>query len=143
MEIFNTEHTRAHRAIPENVKHIKSDYYFPKMTKIANEVVLNCKICTKGKYDRHPRKQELGETPIPTRVGEIFHIDIFSTDKKLFLICIDKFSKLAVVQPVLSRAIADVTSQRLQDVLKSIKRSATQLRQFSERLLNITEACIQ
>ncbi|GBP98456.1 Retrovirus-related Pol polyprotein from transposon gypsy [Eumeta japonica] len=108
MEIVNTEHNRAHRAAQENVKQILEDYYFPKMTKLANEIVANCRICTRAKYDRHPRVQEMGETPIPSYVGEMLHIDIFSTDKKHFLTCVDKFSKFAVVQPIQSRTIIDL-----------------------------------
>jgi len=44
----------------------------------------------------------------------MLHIDIYSTDKRFFLTCIDKFSKFAVVQPLLSRAIVDVRSPILQ-----------------------------
>lgn len=72
------------------------------------------KVCTQAKYDRHPKKQELGETPIPSYTGEMLHIDIFSTNRKLFLACIDKFSKFAVVQPVTSRTIVDITGPLLQ-----------------------------
>jgi len=113
-EIIICEHNRAHRAAQENVKQVLQDYYFPNMSKIANEVVVNCKTCTKGKYNRHPKKQELGITPTPSYAGEMLHIDIYSTDKRFFLTCIDKFSKFAVVQPLLSRAIVDVRSPILQ-----------------------------
>jgi len=114
LEITNTEHNRAHRAAQENAKQILRDYYFPNMSKLASEVVANCKVCNKAKYDRHPKKQELGTTPIPSYVGEMLHIDIFSTDKKIFLTCIDKFSKFAIVQPLISRAIIDVRAPILQ-----------------------------
>jgi len=83
-EVIICEHNRAHRAAQENVKEILQDYYFPNMSKLANEVVLNCKTCTKGKYNRHPKKQELGITPTPSYAGEMLHIDIYSTDKKFF-----------------------------------------------------------
>lgn len=108
IEIVNTEHNRAHRAAQENVKQILDDYYFPKMAKLAAEIVTNCKTCNKAKYHRHPRKQEMGATPIPSYTGEMLHIDIFSTDKKYFLTCVDKFSKFAVVQPIPSRTIIDL-----------------------------------
>lgn len=42
------------------------------------------------------------------------HIDIFSTDKKLFLTCIDKFSKFAIVQPILARTISEVKNPIMQ-----------------------------
>jgi len=82
--ILTHEHNRTHRSAQENVKQVLSEYYFPKMAKLANEIVQNCKTCARAKYDRHPRKQELGETPGPSQVGEMLHIDIFSTDKKFF-----------------------------------------------------------
>lgn len=107
-EIIVTEHNRAHRAAQENVKQILRDYYFPKMTKMANETVQDCKICSKSKYKRHPVKQQFGESPIPSYTGEMLHVDIFSTDRKYFLTCIDKFSKFAVVQPIQSRTITDL-----------------------------------
>jgi len=82
------------------VKQLLSEYYFPKITKLASEIVANC--------NRHPLKHELGETPVPSHVGEMLHIDIFSTDKKYFLTCIEKFSKFAMVQPIPSRTIEDL-----------------------------------
>lgn len=75
-EIVNTEHNRAHRAAQKHIKQILRDYYFPKMSKLAVETVINCRVCTKARYDQHPKKQELGETPIPKRAGGRLHIDI-------------------------------------------------------------------
>jgi len=89
-EITVSEHNRAHRAALNNVKQIMQAYFFPKITFMTNEVVANCENCLKAKYDRHPQKQILGETPIPSYTGELLHIDIFSTDKKYFLTCVDK-----------------------------------------------------
>jgi len=83
-EIVTAEHNRAHRAAQENIKQVLRDYYFPKMGSMTKEVIANCRVCTQAKYDRHPKKQELGETPIPSYTGE--------------MTCIDKFSKFAVVQ---------------------------------------------
>jgi len=57
-------------------------------------------------------------------VGEILHIDIFSTDKKHFLTCLDKLSKFAVVQPIASRTIIDIQSAILQ-LLNFFRRTKT------------------
>lgn len=113
-EIIVAEHNRAHRSAQENVKQILRDYYFPKMTKMANDNVKDCKICSRSKYNRHPVKQPIGESLIPSYTGEMLHIDIFSTDKKYFLTCIDKFSNLAIVQPILSLTITDLKPPILQ-----------------------------
>jgi len=56
----------------------------------------------------------MGETPIPSYVGEILHVDIFSTDKTFFLTCVYKLSKFADVQYITSRAIVDVKAPILQ-----------------------------
>ena len=68
----------------------------------------------KAKYERLPKNHLISETTIPSFVGEILHIDIYSTDQLHFLTCIDKFSKFAVVQPIQSRTIADVKKPLLQ-----------------------------
>ena len=112
--IMATEHNRAHRAAQENTKQVLKDYYFPKMQKMATEIVSTCKICARAKYDRHPKRHKISETTIPSYVGEILHIDIYSTDKTHFLTCIDKFSKFAIVQPIESRTIHDVKIPILQ-----------------------------
>lgn len=62
-----------------------------------------------------PRNRGSGK-PIPGYAGEMLHIDIFLIDRNLFLICVDKFSKFAIVQPVTSRTIVDIMSLLLQIV---------------------------
>jgi len=52
--------------------------------------------------------------PVPSRVGEMLHLDIFFTNRKYFLTCIDKFSKFGMVQPVPSRTIEDLKPALLQ-----------------------------
>lgn len=108
-EIVVKEHLRAHRCVDNVVEAVLRDYYFPKMNKITREVVMNCRICQESKYQRHPVLQTMGETPIPKRPGEMLHIDIFTTDSKFFLTCMDKFSKFAVVKLIKSRSVVDVT----------------------------------
>jgi len=111
-EIVITEHNRAHRAAQENVKQILRDYFFPKMLRLATEITSNCKTCSMAKYKRHPSRQ-VTEAPIPSFVGEIQHVDIFSTDGTLFLTYVDKFSKFATVQAIASRVIVDLKAPLL------------------------------
>lgn len=113
-EIITTEHVRAHRGAQNVVETVLLDYYFPRMGKIAQEIVSNCRICQEAKYVRHPVKQLIGKTPIPSRPGERIHIDIFSINGKYFLTAIDKFSKFALVQHIASRSIVDITPHILQ-----------------------------
>lgn len=113
-ELIVVEHRRAHRSAQNVVETVLQTHYFPKMSRIAAEIVTNCKVCQESKYKRHPTKQTLVPTPIPSRPGERIHIDIFSTDRKHFLTSIDKFSKYAMVQLINSRSTIDVLSAILQ-----------------------------
>jgi len=115
-EIATAEHNRAHREAQENVKQILGDYFFQKMLRLRTETASHCKICSMAKYSRHPNKHKIGQTPIPSYAGEILRIDIFSTDGTLFLTCVDKFSKFAIVQAIASRAIVDVKSPTLLNI---------------------------
>lgn len=108
LEILNSEHNRAHRCLRENINQILEDYYFPNMRKLLKHIIATCKTCQEAKYSRHPQKQQIAETPIPSSIGEILHVDIYSTNKLFFLTCLNKFSKFAVVKPIASRAIIDV-----------------------------------
>jgi len=98
-EILTTEHNRAHRSAQENVKQVLSEYYFPKMAKLANEIVQNCKTCARAKYDRHPRKQELGETQVPSQVGEMLQLVSSRTIEDL---------KPALLQLIFSKGEIDI-----------------------------------
>lgn len=113
-DIVSAEHSRAHRAAQVNVQAILRDYYFPKIGKLGKETASNCRICKESKYERHPVKQQLGKTPIPSAPGVRLHIDIFSTDRKYFLTCVDKFSKFAIAIPIQSRNTLDVSAAMLQ-----------------------------
>lgn len=79
-ETNRDSHDRLRRAAQQNVKQVQSDCYFPKMTKRANLIVLNYRFWSKAMDNRHPKKQELGETPIPLQTGKILYIDIFPSD---------------------------------------------------------------
>lgn len=107
-EILVNEHNRAHRSALENLNQILEDYYFPNIKKNLIDIIKNCKVCHEAKYERRPRKTEISQTPIPSYPGEILHLDIYATDRKYFLTCIDKFSKFAIVKNIQSRSIVDI-----------------------------------
>lgn len=106
--IIVEEHSRAHRNEKENRAQIMEKYYFPSMARKIKRIIKLCSICKKNKYERHPNTPELGETPIPAYPGHTIHIDIFSTDKKLILTSIDKFSKYVQVKQLSGRSIEAV-----------------------------------
>uniref|UniRef100_A0A0K8WJH6 Retrovirus-related Pol polyprotein from transposon gypsy n=1 Tax=Bactrocera latifrons TaxID=174628 RepID=A0A0K8WJH6_BACLA len=78
------------------------------MNNKINKIVKQCNICKTNKYDRHPNKPVLKETPIPSYAGHIVHIDIYKTEGNLVLTAVDKFSKYAQVKPIKSKATQDI-----------------------------------
>lgn len=79
-------------------------------------IVFFTKFLSYNKYDRHPNKTDLQETPIPTFTGHTIHIDIYITNKQLVLTAIDKFSKYALAKLIKSRAMEDIRKP-LRDIL--------------------------
>jgi hypothetical protein len=57
-----------------------------------------------GKYDRHPYKLKLAETPIPKNPHDIVHMDVFISGQLYFSSFVDKLSKFAIK----TRSILDV-----------------------------------
>lgn len=116
-EIIN-EHNRAHRNSRENKIQLLTKFYFPHMHSKIKKLTSLCKVCKENKYDRHPNKIALQETPIPTFPGQILHIDIYFTEKKAILTAVDKFSKFAQARILKSRAVEDV-KEPLRELLLS------------------------
>jgi len=98
------------------------------MSRLAAGVAINCKTCSKAKYKRHPVKQTLGKTPIPSHAGELLHVDIFYTDKQHFLIarCLkigilvdDTIYLILLATTAYNRTIHSVTNNKPVDVIYS------------------------
>lgn len=115
-EIILTTHRRAHRNPQENKLQILEKSYFPQMNKKINFLIKNCTVCKENKYDRHPNNQIINPTPIPNYPGHTLHLDIYSTENKLVLTAIDKFTKFAQAKIIKSRAIEDI-KRPLRDLL--------------------------
>jgi len=107
-EIIEMTHERAHRGIDENHKTIIQTYLFPKMKNKIRIFVNLCKICLQNKYERHPYKVKLAESPIPRKPLDLVHIDIFISAPNMFLTAVDKLSRYAMITPLKSRCITDV-----------------------------------
>lgn len=89
-----------HRGITETEKQIKRNYYWPNISNTVTEIINNCSSCQTNKYERHPNKQSLQFTPVPTKPFEIIHLDTFQVKGQKFLTIIDKFSKYAQAYPL-------------------------------------------
>lgn len=97
LETITTEHNRAHRGLHENFQQISREYYFPNMKKLLKTIITNCKICLENNYQLKPPDALIGQSPVPSKPGEILHIDVFIISKHLFLTCVDKLTKFAIV----------------------------------------------
>lgn len=102
-KIIEKTHNRAHRGIEENKQQILRTHYFPRITPSLRKYIASCDVCNASKYDRHPLKIELQETPIPNHPFEILHIDIYQIESQFFLSSLDKFSKHGRMIPIKSR----------------------------------------
>lgn len=109
-------HNRAHRNAVENKMQILEKAYFPSMFSKIKRILKLCSTCKRNKYDRHPSQPRLNATPIPNYPGQVIHIDIFSTDRKLVLTAIDKFSKYAQTKILQGKSIEDIR-RPLRDIL--------------------------
>lgn len=116
--IIRKTHQRAHRGLEENYQQIFRQFYFPKTKQKLRDFIVNCQLCNESKYDRCPIKFPFQKTPIPTAPFEIAHIDIWFLEKDHFLTYIDKFSKLAQIVHIQSRAAVDVVPAIKQVLLK-------------------------
>lgn len=99
-QIIKETHNRAHRSEKENYKQIINNYFFPRMKYKINQYVGECSVCKIAKYERHPQKQIIGETPIPSNAGEIIQMDLFFVGNKIFITIIDKFSKYLITKQI-------------------------------------------
>lgn len=102
-QIIQARHNYNHRGIVETFKHIKTEYFFPKMKSKITRFINMCKLCQKSKYERHPYKMKFKFTQIPSKPLEIVHLDIFIMRNKLYLTFCDKFSRLAIAIPIKTR----------------------------------------
>lgn len=111
-------HSRAHRNAVENKSQILEKAYFPSMFSKIKRILKLCSICKKNKYERHPNQPKLNATPIPSYPGQVIHIDIFTTDKKIVLTALDKFSKYVQTKILQGKSIEDIR-RPLRDILFS------------------------
>lgn len=102
-QIIQARHNYNHRGIVETYKHIKTEFFFPKMKSKITRFVNVCKLCQKSKYERHPYKIKFKLTQMPSKPLEIVHLDIFIIRNKLYLTFCDKFSRLATAIPIRTR----------------------------------------
>lgn len=117
IKIVTEIHNRAHRQAKNNAQEISAEYYWPDIQKDCKVFANKCEICLLTKYERHPIKHTLHETPIPTQAGESISIDIFHMSNKLFISTIDRFSKYCYIRQIENKLNA---SEKLEEILSFV-----------------------
>lgn len=95
-----TVHKRAHRNYKNNILEISKTLFWPQIRADCKRYAKKCEICLTEKYERHPQKETLKPTPIPTQPGHSIHMDIFHLGGKLFISTSDRFSKYFYVREI-------------------------------------------
>lgn len=106
--IISDTHETAHRGIQENKNEISRRFYFPQAKKKIRKYILTCKVCNRQKYERHPYKIILGDTPIPKQPLDIIHVDVYISLPNQFLSIVDKLSRFGTLIPIKSRTTPDI-----------------------------------
>lgn len=103
LQIIIEIHNRAHRNPKNNLIEAQREYFWPGMKLDFYKKFKTCEICLTEKYERRPAKQPFGSTLIPTRTGQSIAMDIFHIDNKMYVTCIDRFSKYLSVHCIHSK----------------------------------------
>lgn len=97
-EIVTQTHKRAHRNFKNNTQEILLTHFWPNIREMCRKETVNCEICLQNKYERHPNKQPIGKTPIPTHVGEYIQMDIFHMNNNIYISTTCKYSKYCYIR---------------------------------------------
>ncbi len=101
--IIQDTHRRAHRNYKNNAQEISLRYYWPNIRDACKKEVQDCEICLTNKYERRPNKQPIGSAPIPNKVGEYIHLDLFFMNNNIYISSTDKYSKFCHLRQIPSK----------------------------------------
>lgn len=137
LDIVEKTHKRAHRNYKNNILEICEENFWPEIRKDCKRFAVQCEICLTEKYERHPKKETLKPTPIPTRPGRSIHIDLFHLNNRLFISTCDRFSKHFSLREIPNkRNIAAV----IEEILSQIYPNCTEITTDNEAIF-IAQTC--
>lgn len=97
-----------HRGVNETVDQLKRSYYWINMAQVVGDVLAECDVCQRAKYDRGPRSAPQMLTQDLNRPLQTIYADLFHFDGVKYLSIIDGFTRLAFFYRVKSKRATDI-----------------------------------
>lgn len=98
--ILKTHEKLLHPGIQKMGKLFKETYYFPNSQLLIQNIINECHVCNLAKTEHRDTKMPMKITPQPNFCREKFVIDIYSSEGKHYVSCIDVYSKFATLEQV-------------------------------------------
>lgn len=84
-----------HRGINETLKQLQRKYYWLNMKETVSAFIKRCEMCCRSKYERQTPRPALNVTENIDKPFQKIHMDTFMIGGKIYLTCIDAFTKFA------------------------------------------------
>ncbi|KAK9738358.1 Integrase zinc binding domain [Popillia japonica] len=84
-----------HRGINETLKQLQRKYYWLNMKETDSAFIKRCEMCCRSKYERQTPRPALNVTENIDKPFQKIHMDTFMIGGKIYLTCIDAFTKFA------------------------------------------------
>jgi len=100
-EIILQSHEKLlHPGIQKMTKLFKENHFFPNSQLLIQNIINECNICNLAKTEHRNTKMPLKITPNPEHCREKFVVDIYSSEGKHYISCIDIYSKFATLEQI-------------------------------------------
>jgi len=100
-ELILTAHEKLlHPGIQKTTKLFGETYYFPNSQLLIQNIINECSICNLAKTEHRNTDMPMKTTPKPEHCREKFMIDIYSSEGKHYVSCIDIYSKFATLEEI-------------------------------------------
>lgn len=86
-------HATNHNGISETISHLQTKYYWPHLREHVRNLINECNLCQRNKYERHPNQVENSGPIVADHPFAQIHIDTFHFEQTRILTILDVFSK--------------------------------------------------
>jgi len=100
-EIILQSHEKLlHPGIQKMTKLFKENHFFPNSQLLIQNIINECNICNLAKTEHRNTKMPFKITPNPEHCRDKFVVDIYSSEGKHYISCIDIYSKFATLEHI-------------------------------------------